>query len=132
MKRTMLQVFAACIFMFPLTGIGAGLPVYNAISVPIPQSPTATLENIEKAVVRAGAKLGWKIHPEGPGKAEGIILLRTHVAYVNITYDTKAFSITYKDSVNLDYMPKENTIHKNYNGWIQNLEKAIVTETRGL
>jgi hypothetical protein len=28
-----------------------------------------------------------------------------------------------KDSTNLDY--DGNTIHKNYNGWVENLDKAI-------
>ena len=35
--------------------------------------------------------------------------------------------ITYKDSINLD-AGTDGTIHKNYNGWIQNLNKGIVTQ----
>ena len=83
------------------------------------------MENIEKAVIRAGLQLGWQIVSKGPGKAEGVLVLRTHRAVVDITYDTRSFNITYKDSVNLDYSETDKTIHSNYNGWIKNLEKAI-------
>jgi len=44
---------------------------------------------------------------------------------VDIAYDTKAFSITYKDSSNLQYDAAKSEIHKNYNGWVQNLENGI-------
>ncbi len=129
-----LRLFAAVAVVFLLTGFavatpalarGAGTPIYNVSSTAIPTNPAATLENIEKAIMRAGAALGWKITPQGPGKAEGLLILRTHTAVVDIAYDTKSFSITYKSSINLDYRESDKTIHSNYNGWIQNLEKGI-------
>ena len=49
--------------------------------------------------------------------------LRTHVAVTEITYNEQVFSILYVDSTNLQY--DGTSIHKNYNGWIQNLERAI-------
>ena len=125
MNRKIFKRFAAIAVFLLLTGFGPGTPIYNVQSAPIPPNPAATLENIEKAVIRAGLTLGWQIVPKGPGQIEGILLLRTHRAVVDITYDTRSFSITYKDSVNLDYVETDKTIHSNYNGWIQNLEKAI-------
>ena len=53
----------------------------------------------------------------------GTLALRTHVAVVDIQFDSKTYSIKYKDSTNLDYTG--NSIHKNYNGWIENLDNAI-------
>ena len=120
-----LRFFTAVAAIFLLTGFGAGTPIYNVTGTPIPPNPLATMENIEKAVMRAGLTLGWQIAPKSPGLAEGVLVLRTHRAVVDIAYDTKTFSITYKDSINLDYREKDKTIHSNYNGWIQNLEKAI-------
>ena len=35
----------------------------------------------------------------------------------------KDYSITYKESTNLDYMNGQ--IHRNYNGWIENLDRDI-------
>ena len=107
------------------TGFGRGTPIVNIQSAAIPPNPAATMENIGKAIVRVGQTLGWQITPIGPGKAEGVLVLRRHRAVVDITHDTTSFSIHYKDSVNLDYDAQDKTIHSNYNGWIRNLEKAI-------
>ncbi len=125
MNRRLLKSFAAVPVFLLLTGFGAGAPIYNVLSAPIPPNPAATMENIEKAVIRAGLTLGWQIAPKGPGRAEGVLVLRKHRAVVDITYDTMSFNINYKDSVNLNYSEKDKTIHSNYNGWIQNLEKGI-------
>ena len=96
--------------------------VYNVQNAP-GASKAVSMADVEMAIRRAGHGLGWQIVPQGPGKAEGILVLRDHRAVVNITYDTKNYSITYKDSSNLNYDGK--TIHSNYNGWVQNLDKAI-------
>ena len=120
-----LQCCAAVVAFVLLTAYGRGTPIVNIQSAAIPQNPAATMENIGKAIIRAGQTLGWQITPMAPGKAEGVLVLRRHRAVVEITYDTSAFSINYKDSLNLDYDGQDNTIHSNYNGWIRNLEKAI-------
>ena len=125
MIRRLFQGFAAIAAVVLLAGFGAGAPIYNVVSSTMYPNPTMTMENVEKAIVRAGFRLGWQINPKGPGKIEGILNIRRHQAIIDITYDTKAFNITYKDSVNLDYSEKNRTIHSNYNGWIQNLEKEI-------
>ena len=120
-----LQVGAAVLAFVLLTAFGRGTPIVNIQSAAIPPNPAATMENIGKAIIRAGQTLGWQITPMGPGKAEGVLVLRRHRAVVDISYDTTSFSIHYKDSVNLDYDAQDKTIHSNYNGWIRNLEKAI-------
>jgi hypothetical protein len=125
MIRRILKGLATAAVFLLLAGFGPGTPIYNVQSVAIPPNPAATMENIEKAVMRAGLTLGWQIVPKAPGQLEGVLVLRTHRAVVDITHDTKVFSINYKDSVNLSYSESDKTIHSNYNGWIQNLEKAI-------
>ena len=100
--------------------------VYNVQSSPVTGTKAVSIADVEMAIKRAGAGLGWQIVPKAPGKAEGILVLRDHRAIVDITYDTRAYSIMYKDSSNLNYDGK--TIHSNYNGWIQNLDKAIRTQ----
>jgi hypothetical protein len=61
--------------------------------------------------------------PVRPGVMRATLNLRTHVAVAEITYDAQHFAIRYVDSVNLQY--DGTSIHKNYNSWIQNLERAI-------
>jgi hypothetical protein len=82
-----------------------------------------THDQVRSAVVRAGAALGWQIKDEGPNKLVGTITLRKHVAVVDIPYTANSYSIKYRSSENLD--EKGGTIHKNYNGWIQNLTRGI-------
>lgn len=119
------KILAAATGFLLLTAFGPGAPVRDVHASPIPANPAATMENVEKAILRAGLTLGWQMAPKGPGQIEGILLLRKHRAVVDITYDTEIFNIAYKDSTNLDYVDKDKTIHSNYNGWIQNLEKGI-------
>ena len=45
-----------------------------------------------------------------------------------MAYSTKAYSIVYKDSQNLDYNGTTKTIHRAYNGWVQNLDRGIRTQ----
>lgn len=121
---TRLHVLAVCLLV--LSGCGRNAPIYNVESSPLNAPESATMAQVEQAIVRAGTGLGWEIKPEGPGRATGTLKLRTHVAIVNITYDTKSFSIQYKDSVNLNY--SNGWIHPNYSSWVHNLEKAIRKE----
>ena len=87
-------------------------------------------EDVQKAIVRAGVGLGWEMKPVEPGLIVGTLHLRTHMAMVDIKYDTKNYSITYKDSSGLDY--DGHNIHKNYNGWIQNLDNGIRSQLTSL
>jgi len=103
--------------------------LYNVQNAP-GASKAVSMADVETAIRRAGHGLGWQITPQGPGRAEGTLALREHRAVVDITYDTKSYSIKYKDSSNLQYDGK--TIHSNYNGWIQNLDKAISKELLAL
>jgi hypothetical protein len=100
-------------------------PIYNVKGAPIETvgGRPPSMADVEKAIVRAGAALGWKMQPVRPGAMVGTLNLRSHTAIVDVTYDTKSFNITYKDSVELNY--DGTNIHRNYNGWIQNLEKGI-------
>ncbi len=102
------------------------IPVHNVDNAPISvSSSNYDLSDVTKAIQRAGTGLGWQMKAETPGHIVGRLYLRTHVAVVDITYTLDEFSINYKDSTNLNYDLGNNTIHKNYNGWIQNLTNAI-------
>jgi hypothetical protein len=99
-------------------------PVRNVSESPIAKEGL-TDEQVAMAIKRAGSGLGWQMSDAGPGKMEGKLYLRSHVAVVDIAYNPKSYSIVFKDSTNLQYDAKGGTIHKNYNGWIQNLDNAI-------
>lgn len=97
--------------------------IYNVENSKIenPKSSSA----VYAAIKDAGRSLGWKIQRIKPGVAQGKLYLRTHLAVVKIKYSSRSYSISYVRSENLKYDAEKQTIHSNYNGWVQNLEKAI-------
>lgn len=105
-------------------------PVYNVQSTSLGAPPNATMEQVATAIKRAGSGLGWEVRDVAPGQMTGRLALRSHVAIVDINHDTRNFSIAYKDSTNLNYTGTE--IHSNYNGWIQNLERAIKAQASAI
>lgn len=140
MKAKYLLVVLMSLTLAIMTGCRTS-PVYNVQDQYIATNiDNATEEDVKKAIIRAGGSLGWNMKAGEPGRVLGTLYLRTHLAIVDITYDLKKYSITYKDSTNLDYETagKETTdaggntyvndtaiIHSNYNGWIQNLDRSI-------
>jgi hypothetical protein len=132
------EEMSATVWRLVVVGLGLWLgacainqPVANVRNSPIQASKSnPTLDEIGKAITRAGAGLGWQMTPKGTGHMEGRLALRTHVAVVDVNYDRKSYSIVYKDSTNLDY--DGSNIHRNYNGWIQNLDKAIKVQLANL
>ncbi len=53
--------------------------------------------------------------------------MRSHMAFVDITFDEATYSITYKDSHNLDYKKRKGKakIHRNYNKWVHTLNGEL-------
>jgi hypothetical protein len=109
-----------------LGACAAGQPVYNVESAPIVAQKNLTMNDVRTAIIRAGSGLGWQMQPEGPGRIKGTLNVRQHMAVIDVTHDTKSYSIKYRDSTGLN--AKDGTIHKNYNGWVQNLDKRIRNE----
>jgi len=115
-------IIAACIL---LVAACAPAPVLNISNAPVQtgSGQKASLDAVGKAIIRAGVTLGWQMKTVKPGNIVGTLNLRGHTAVVDVTYDTQTYNITYKDSTNLKYNGER--IHKNYNGWIQNLDRDI-------
>lgn len=101
-------------------------PVLNVEDSPV-SVKTNSSNDVKKAIVRAGTSLGWRMKSINKSHIEGTLLLREHMAKVDIKYNRKTYSITYKDSSpTLKY--DGTNIHTNYNGWIQNLDRRIQSE----
>ena len=115
-----------------LGGCATPTPIRNITAEPVvgPACRAVSLEEVGKAILRAGGTLGWQMKQIEPGYILGTLKLRSHVAIVDIRYTNKNYNITYKDSTNLDYDGKH--IHNNYNGWISNLDRAIKTQLANL
>lgn len=125
MKKIVLGLVAA---VFLLGGCATPPPVKNISAEPVvgPGGRALSLDEVGKAITRAGGTMGWQMKQMEPGYILGTLKLRTHIAVVDIRYTTTNYNITYKDSTNLNFDGKN--IHSNYNGWISNLDRAIKTQ----
>ena len=101
-------------------------PIQNVNDAPIVGTNPVQLAQVKSAIMNAGTSLGWQMAELRPGLIEGTLNLRKHTAVVDISYSATKYSIVYKSSINLD--EKDGQIHRNYNGWVQNLSKRIGTE----
>ena len=117
-----LAVFAAAI---ALTACSTLAPIQNVENVSVSSSANKALsrDEVRGAIVRAGAGLGWIMKDAGPGMINGTLILRTHTAEVQIPYSATSYGIVYKSSINLQ--ESGGKIHRNYNGWVQNLQRGI-------
>ena len=105
--------------------VGCAAPIYNVSNAPVTTASAKQVSaaQVREAIVRAGASLGWVIKDSGPDKLTGTLHLRSHTAVIDIPYSAQNYSINYVSSQNLN--ASNGTIHKNYNGWISNLTRAI-------
>jgi hypothetical protein len=107
-------------------GCGGGEMVLNYNNSPIvAKSGKKNMESIRRAILLAGARIGWQMKEKGNGQVTATKFSRGFMAQVNITYTTESYAITYKDSSNLKYNGQ--TIHPTYNKWVADLNSAIRT-----
>ncbi len=100
-------------------------PVYNVEQSNVPEGVSA--KQVEKNIVKALIQKGWQVKSNANGIILAEIMVRTHTARIEITFDASQYSINYVDSTNLKYDAKSNTIHKNYNNWIIYIDRLIQT-----
>jgi len=128
MKVNFFSLFMLCLIMILFSSCRIGA-VYNVTdsAVNTGSGNEPTLEQVQKAILDAATttKPAWSMRVVKPGQILATLYIRSHTAIVDITYNTKSYSINYNGSTNLKYDPEEKTIHSNYNGWIQNLDGAI-------
>jgi hypothetical protein len=111
-----------------LLGACRSAPIYNVNDAPVvvTAGKAATAEQVKTAILRAGGRLGWQMTESQPGVVTARISLRGHSATADVKYNAKAYSIVYRESSNLK--AESDQIHKNYNGWIENLDREIRNE----
>jgi len=109
-------------------GCARTAPILNLEAMPVTTTSGAALTQaqVRSAIIAGGTSLGWSLGDAGPGRVQGRLDLRAHTAVVDIAYSATSYSIIYKSSINLN--ESGGTIHSNYNGWVQHLDRAIRTE----
>lgn len=125
--------FLICSFAAITVGAcaSASVPVHNFSAIPIGAKSNPTLDDVGKAIVKAGLVAGWQMSEVKPGYIIGTYRIRSHVAVVDVTYSTTTYDITFKSGdPGLKYDGQ--TIHQNYNGWVENLEVLIRSHVNAL
>jgi hypothetical protein len=127
-----INLLAVVAIMSSLWACRAGAPIYDVSGANVTAAAGKSVEadQVKLAIIRAGGKLGWKIDETTSGQLRGMLMLRAHTAIIDIMYDENTYSIKYNSSTNLEH--SKGTIHKNYNGWIQNLQREIDVELGNL
>jgi len=98
-------------------------PVRNVVNQPVSTNRPVSLDEVGDAIVRAGTSLNMQMLKAGPGLITATYTPRGPSATMEIRYDIKQYSITYKDSQGMRYDGSD--IHKKYNIWVQNLDNRI-------
>ena len=125
-QRNSLPVLAVAATL-ALAGCARTAPIQNMDNVAVvTSSGKASAAQVRTAIMAAGTSLGWQMKDAGPGAMEGTLTLRGHTAVVDIPFSAASYSIRHKRTENLQ--EADGKVHSNYNGWVQNLDRAIRTE----
>lgn len=87
-------------------------------------------EAIEKSITLAARSLGWTVQPLDNQTMEATIKSIDESLTVLITYTPQSYVIQYKDSINLDFDARDNSIKKQYIRWVEDLDERIQQEIR--
>lgn len=121
------------VFLTMLFGSGpawAGAdPLYNPDPIPVPNGKN--LERVKSDVHKVLLENGWQVKHLGPGRLEAKQIEtgrgdKLYVAVIDVKYDVKTVTITYRDSRGLGYNKENNEIDGKYTRWIRKLEKNLV------
>jgi hypothetical protein len=95
--------------------------IHNVPSSRLP--PAASLEKRAEQIDRAARFQGWTVEDLEPGVKIVTKRKGPHVASSTIHFDRESYSITLRDSINLDQ--SKDHIHEVYNLWVESLEDSL-------
>lgn len=84
---------------------------------------------LEDIIKHALVGRGWEVLSTEAGIVHARLILRSHVAEIEIPYSDHAIDLQYVRSTNLRYRRHGDgteTIHRNYNSWINNIKQDIL------
>ncbi|CDL86528.1 hypothetical protein [Xenorhabdus cabanillasii] len=108
----------ACVAM--LAGCARTAPILTPQTTIVTKS---SLSTVKKAILEAGKKRKWAMTEVSPGVIDGYLKSRAHDVQIRINYTEKNYSINYVNSRKM--MERKGNIHRNYNRWVNNLDKDI-------
>lgn len=110
-------------------------PVINVVDQPITITggKKLTVDEVKQIISKVAQEKKWVVAPMQNGNLVATLSWKSnkHVIAVEIVCDTDRFSITYRDSVNMNYAVTDSqpVIHPYYNRFVGELRDAIRVET---
>ena len=131
MKRYVLVptvlVLAVFVFAFASPGHAArNVPIQSYGNANLSAYGEFTAAQVGDAIISGGASIGWQMNKVSPELITATVLERSHSVTVEIHYSAKAYTIKYRDSVNM--RADGTTIHSSYNRWVERLQRNIDAE----
>lgn len=122
MKKTGIAL-SLCAFL--LIGCGTSAPVMS-INQTVATQQAGDSMRTQIAIYEALQGRGWQLQSDDGQK----IIARynkhdRHLAVIQIDYSAYRYSIKHVSSQGLGYNVKRNSIHRNFNRWVKNLEMDI-------
>ncbi|ODP32531.1 hypothetical protein A9762_22515 [Pandoraea sp. ISTKB] len=149
-----LALAATAIFTTTAQAARPAVPIvpHDSISIISGSGKSLSLDDVRGAITRGAAAHDWTVSEVQPGELVASINVRNkHYASVMIKYSETMYSVTYRDSTNLEYqlsgtnsaptrrddfnsaLPANTPmIHPNYNRWVDTLIRDINLELRRL
>ena len=120
---------ATLIALTLLTAAGCtSKPVLNT-QHELPADIQISEEKMKTVIVTALQKRNWTVQRLSPQLVQAEITIRNqYYAAIDIRYTRNSYAITYRDSRDLGY--KDGKIHRNYNRWVNNLDRDIMAGLR--
>lgn len=93
-----------------------------------------TMVTVANCITLGAQKAGWQLERLEANKFLAAYYVKNKLGYdekaaiVEITYSTSSYHIEYSRTVELLYNEQKNTVHKNYNKWVRELNAAIQRE----
>ncbi len=132
MQRTPLRhlVFAACVLGMLSLGCGSGLPLVAEPEGTVVMGVSGLAPNadgVRGATLRGLTAKHWAVVGTEPGVIICSVNAGGHFATVRIEFDAQGYIILHEESSPALRFDGER-IHRRYNSWIKNLQRAIQVE----
>ena len=120
------KVTLACVLSTALlTGCGTSAPV-STVSYSLAAHKTIQLQQMQQAVYTALQRYGWQLQSDNGSQIYARFNKQErHIVDIRIDYSERGFAIHHVTSQGLNYNQGRDSIHRNYNRWVRNLDQDI-------
>lgn len=114
------------LLLLAIGGCRSAVPLVEVNNAPfLDAAKNTNLNLVTQAILEAGKARKFRMQVIEPGHIEAVYVKRDVRAVMDIRYTAEDFSITYRDSSNLNYNRSANTISAHYNKWVSTLKNDI-------